>query len=35
MKGNFWLLCEAAGLLALVVLGYLMMFRGAWISLVG
>ena len=35
MRHNFWLLCEAAALLALVVLGYAMMFRGAWASLVG
>ena len=35
MKQNFWLLCEAAALLALVVLGYAMMFRGAWVSLMG
>jgi hypothetical protein len=35
MKENFWLVCEAAGLLALVVLGYLIVFRGAWVTLIG
>lgn len=35
MKDNIWVLCEAAVVLALVLFGYAMMFRGVWDSLVG
>jgi hypothetical protein len=35
LKENIWVLCEAAAVLALVLLGYVMMFRGAWASLAG
>lgn len=35
MKDNVWVLCEAGVLLAVVVFGYVMLFRGAWDSLFG
>jgi hypothetical protein len=32
---SFWMLCEAALVFVLVLVSYAMLFRGAWVSVIG